>query len=368
SLATPVTIDSWINTLHDQDCYRFTAQADGKLRVELTSSTLDEPVWSFWRDGQAQPLAAAATQEFSLRVGESYGLALSDHDDIGRYQWRWVFEPLSSPPSVVPPSAPPGPTTDLGSVAYSEVEVMAGHSYRLQAARDGLLTIVVPAASGAYGNLEVRGADGQLYRDSSVEHGQWRLDLPTGAGDEWRIQLPTVLGDGPEMWLANVLRTEGNRLQLVGTDDGDRLAMNLQGSPVLVFGKVDYTFQPGQIAQVEIDLGSGADQLQFLGSRAAEKVELREAAATIENQQWTIAIDWTEKIEFEGGGGPDRVYLYGSVGNDVLTARPRDVELIGSSFHFRVSQIERTYVHADQGGEDFAYLYDSPGDDRLSIR
>jgi hypothetical protein len=368
SLATPVTIDSWINTLQDQDFYRFTPQADGKLRVELTSSTLDDPVWSFWSEGQDQPLAAAATQEFTVRAGESYGLSLSDHDNIGRYQWRWVFEPWSSPTSPAPPSPPPGPTTDLGTVAYSEVEVTANQSYRLQAARDGLLTIVVPTTSGALGSLEVRGADGQLYRDTAVEHGQWRLDLPTGADDEWRIQLPAVLGDEPQMWLANVLRTEGNRLQLVGTDGGDRLTMDLQVNPTLVFGKVDYQFQPGQIAQVEIDLGSGADQLQVLGSRGAEKVELRESASTIENQQWTIAIDWTEKIEFEGGGGPDRVYLYGSVGNDTLTARPRDVELIGSSFHFHVSQIERTYVHAEQGGEDFAYLYDSAGDDRLSSR
>jgi hypothetical protein len=51
-----------------------------------------------------------------------------------------------------------------------------------------------------------------------------------------------------------------------------------------------------------------------------------------------------------------------------LTARPRSAELVGVGYKFSVADVDRIFVHATGGGQDFAYLYDSAGDDRLSVR
>ncbi|MCA9134731.1 MAG: hypothetical protein KDA45_16300, partial [Planctomycetales bacterium] len=89
---------------------------------------------------------------------------------------------------------------------------------------------------------------------------------------------------------------------------------------------------------------------------------------TLVHDGFELVVNSVEQIAYDSGGGPDRVYLYDSDGDDTLTARPRSAELVGVGYRFEVTEVSRIYVHATGGGQDYAYLYDSQGDDRLSVR
>jgi hypothetical protein len=75
-----------------------------------------------------------------------------------------------------------------------------------------------------------------------------------------------------------------------------------------------------------------------------------------------------ENVQFVGGGGPDRVYLFDAATDDRLSIWPNRAELTGVGYSFAVEQVSRIFVHALQGGDDQAFVYDSSGNDTLSVR
>jgi hypothetical protein len=75
-----------------------------------------------------------------------------------------------------------------------------------------------------------------------------------------------------------------------------------------------------------------------------------------------------ETVNFDGGGGPDRAYLYDAATDDRLNIWPNKAELTGVGYAFSVDQVERVFVHALLGGDDQAFVFDSIRDDTLSVR
>jgi len=369
-LQNSFTTDGWLNTLGDRDAFRFTAASDGVLNVAAQSSWLQGSSWSLWMDGQAVQTADSSVAHLNLQAGHSYALGFSDVDQIGRYSLNWTFNPSS------PSNGDGGSTgdnshpnlTDLGAIDYRELSNVAGQAFSIEASHQGTLSIVVQADHATSGVLEVRNSQGSVLRDSIIENGQWRIDVDATLGSKWTIQTPNSAGSDAQLLLSNVVQRNGATLNVFGTQNADTVDISLNDGLQLKFGKIAYAFGEGTITSLNIDLGSGSDSVHVLGSSLAEKVDLRPERSSLENQRVTIDFLATEQIDFAGGGGPDRVYLYGSTSNDTLNARPRDVELVGAGYRFHVNQIERAYVNAEQGGEDVANFFDSPGDDRLSVR
>jgi len=160
----------------------------------------------------------------------------------------------------------------------------------------------------------------------------------------------------------------GFNLRITGTSSFDSYQIDLtNGVRVEVDGKV-FNYASGTIKDVNVDLKGGDDLLRVIGSNTSEKVDLNAVGGLIENASIKLSIINTEQIEFTGGGGYDRAFLLGSIGDDLLTARPRYAEMLGPGYRLQVADVERTYVDATQGGQDSAYFYDSIGNDRLSVR
>ena len=110
------------------------------------------------------------------------------------------------------------------------------------------------------------------------------------------------------------------------------------------------------------------DSLTIIGSTLAEKVELRPGLATLESSQLSLLATQFESVQFLGGGGPDRAYLYDAATDDRLNIWPNKAELTGIGYAFTVDQVERIFVHAIQGGDDQAFVFDSVSNDSLSVR
>jgi Subtilase family len=370
-LQSSFTTNGWINTLGDHDAFKFTAPSDGVLNVAAQSAWLEGSSWSLWVDGQATPVTDPSAVRLNIEAGRSYAFAFSDADQVGNYALQWSFSPQNDSTHDNGSNGNDGgrqTPTNLGAIDYRELSGVAGQTYTIDATRDGTLTVIMEANAAKSGVLELRNSQGTVIRDSTIENGQWRIDVETTQGATWTIQTPSSESSNATLVLANVLQRSSTNLKLIGTEATDFIELDLNQGLRLQFGKAGYRFSEGTIQDLNIDLGSGSDTVRVLGSKLAEKIDLHPEHSLIENQQIQIDLISAGQVDYAGGGGPDRVYLYGSTGSDTLTARSRDVELAGPGFRFHVEQVERTYVNAEQGGEDIAYFYDSAGDDRLSVR
>ena len=369
-------IDGWINTLGDTDVYRFTPASGGSLRIDADSRWLDSLHWSLQTSG-GQTLAGGGLdpRTVALAAGQTYQLIISADHEIGTYHFGMDYTPQAiGGGSGGESSAPPrSDVSNLGSVHYLESTINAGQSLRVQASQSGIFSVQWTNHDAQVGSLTVTRDGGSALRDTTWENGALRIDVNVNAGQWLEIQLPggtgsQALADQGDLALANVLARSGGTLNLRGTLDNDLIGVDVSDGIKLNFGKVHYAYPAGTIGQLTIDAHGGNDQLSVVGSAESEKVELRSGGSTIQNSQIQIVATAVEQVAFAGGGGPDRVYVYGSDGDDTLIARPRSAELSGVGYRFAVQQVDRIYVHATGSGQDVAYLYDSAGNDRLSVR
>lgn len=373
-LATSHGLDGWVNTLGDHDVYHFTPASNGSLHIDADSSWLDTLQWSLQSSsGQAIANGQLDAANVNLVAGQSYQLIVSADHQIGSFHFDLGYVPHSTGDGVGggggESSIPPvGDVTNLGAVDYLEQNLDAGHLLHVQASQDGIFSVQWTNHDAPVGSLSVTRAGSSALRDSTWESGTLRIDLDVTAGQWLDIQLPGSAADHGDLTLANVLTQSGSSLNLHGTSASDQIGVDLSNGLKVRFGDIEYAYPAGTIQQLNIDAQIGNDTLTVVGSTQSDKVDLRPTISTIENSQIHIVIASAEQISFNGGGGPDRIYLYDSDGDDTLTARPHSAELVGAGYRFAVEQVDRIFIHATGNGQDYAYLYDSSGDDRLSVR
>ena len=229
------------------------------------------------------------------------------------------------------------------------------------------MSVVVDAGPQATGTLQVLRpgiANGTL-SDSLVENNQWRIDFKATQGQSIEFVLPGSASRN--VHLVNLLQQQGTALTIYGTDAADSVKVDLSNGLVANVAGISYQLD-NTIKSVVVDAGQNNDTLSLIGSKGSEKVELRPGLTTLESTQLTVRATGFENVQFQGGGGPDRAYLYDAATDDRLSIWPNKAELTGVGYSFNVSQIDRIFVHANQGGDDQAFVFDSAGDDALSVR
>jgi len=366
-------LDGWINSLGDQDVYRFTAPANGTLRLEADSAWLDSLNWSVQTSSGSTLLRGGLNPaELPLVAGQTYHLFVSANGEIGSFQLDLGFTPDARSGGGVQDGETGLPSgngpLNLGAIQYHAQTLNAGQLVRVQATQDGLFSVQWTNPSAQLGSLALTPSGSAALNDTSWSNGQLRIDTQVTAGQWLDIQLPGQATDQGELALANVVSQNGASLNVRGGVSSDRIELNLQNGLMLRFGQVEYAYPQGTIANLTMDAMGGNDSLTIIGSPEADKVDLRSTLTTIENSHISVQVHSVEEVSYSSGGGPDRVYLYDTDGDDTLTARPRSAELVGVGYKFSVADVDRIFVHATGGGQDFAYLYDSAGDDRLSVR
>lgn len=369
---TSSPVAGWINSLGDQDVYRFTPTASGTLRLDGNSEWLDSLSWSL-QTGNGLQISSGGMDRTTIPVvaGQSYNLLVSANQEIGPFSFDVGITSDSSSGNSggVGNSAPPTATPiNLGQIHYFEQMQTAGKLLRVQASQDGLFSVEWTNHDAPSGSLTILPSGTSSVSDSTWAGGVLRVDVEVTAGQWLDIQLPGQTTDQGELLMANVVSRVGSNLTVGGGLGSDQLGIDLQNGLKIRFGDIEYAYSSGAIKNLVIDAHGGNDVLTVVGSSQSDKVDLRPTGSTIENSQLQIVIASVEEINYLSGGGPDRVYLYDSDGDDTLTARPGSAELVGVGYKFSVQEVERIFIHATGGGQDFAYLYDSSGDDRLSVR
>ena len=383
--------DGWINSLSDHDVYRLAPNQGGTVSVQFASEYVDDAVFKLFRGGQETELHASQGKlSFAVSAGEAVGLSIAELDSIGSYHLNWSFAASSSNGGGSGGSSNgsgannsiPSQVVDLGSVDLLEQTLSGSSRYKLTAEHTGIMSVVVDVGSQAAGSqaagsqaagsqstgtlqvLRPGIANGTL-TDSLVENNQWRIDFNATQGQSIEFVLPGTANRN--VHLVNLLQQQGAALNIYGTDAADSVKLDLSNGLVANVAGISYQLD-NSIKSVIVDANQNNDTLTLIGSKEAEKVDMRPGLTTLENTQLTVRATGFENVQFQGGGGPDRAYLYDAGTDDRLSIWPNKAELTGVGYSFNVSQVDRIFVHANQGGDDQAFVFDSVGDDALSVR
>jgi len=360
--------DGWINSLSDHDVYRLSPIQSGTVSVQLSSDALDDAVFSLLRGSQESNIQAVNGRlSFSVLAGESIGLSISDSDSIGSYQLNWNFAATAAGNGGATPVIPSN-VVDLGSIDLFEQSLSGASRYKLTAEHTGILSVVVDAGSQPSGALQVlrSGLANGTITDSSVEANQWRIDVNVTEGQSIEFVLPGTANRN--VHVVNLLQRLENSITIYGTDASDNYKIDLSNQIVAYVGGITYLLDSNSIKSITLDGQHNNDFLAIVGSTLAEKVELRPGLATLESSQLSLRATGFENVQFQGGGGPDRTYLFDAATDDRLNIWPNKAELTGVGYAFSVNQVDRIFVHAVQGGDDQAFVFDSIGNDSLSVR
>jgi len=370
--------DGWMNSLADRDVYKLAPSLNGTVSVQLGSDYLDDAAISLWRGNQETTVQAVDGRvSFAVTAGESIGLGIGDSDSIGSYHLNWTFTASAngggSGDGSGDGSAQPSSVVDLGTVDQLERSFAGTSRYKVIAEHAGTLSIVVDAGtqaqgSQAQGSLQVLRpsvANGTLV-DTTVEGGQWRIDVNVTEGQSLEFVLPGSASRN--VHVVNLIQQVGTALTIYGTEAADNFKIDLRDGLVSTVAGIEYRLDPNTIKSIVLDGQQNNDSLTLIGSTQAEKVELRPELVTLENSQLSLRATGMESVQFLGGGGPDRAYLYDAATDDRLSIWPNKADLTGVGYAFNVDQVERIFVHAIQGGDDQAFVFDSVGNDNLSVR
>lgn len=359
---TSGNFNGFIDHLGDKDVYQWTATTSGTLEVHFGSSQLDDAKWLQWNGGQESQISADGTVRISVQAGQSYNFGVTDANQIGAFtlNWDFVADTTQSMPTNVTP-------VDLGVADLDSVSVNSNGLYTLETSNNGYLTLQVSGV-GSQGSLRLYNAAGEmLLSDTTVENGVLRLDYDAQDSTRYYVQVQGAASNA-KLDIANLVDLNGRNLTVNGTNGSDTLAVSFANGIDLQLGAINYHFATNQIDSLAVDQSGGADNLIITGNALNQTVEMYSNHGSLTMTNFTMQWTGSERVQFDGVSGPDRVYAYDTDGNDQLTIYPNRCQLDGAGYQFIVNNVERLYIDASSGGNDQAYMFDSAGDDYLSIR
>jgi hypothetical protein len=359
--------EGWINSLRDQDVYRLAPAQSGTITLQLGSEYVDNAIFSLLRDGNETALHTSQGRlNFAVVAGESIGLKIADTDSIGPYHLNWSF--AANVPEGQSGSAVPSNVVDLGSIDLFERSLSGASRYKVTAEHTGILSVVVDAGQQNTGTLQMLRptmSNGTLV-DTTVENNQWRIDVNVVEGQSIEFALPGSASR--HVQIVNLLNQQGNQLTIHGTDAADVVRIDLSNGVSANVAGINYQLDGNSISTIVLDGTLNNDTLGLVGSSLADKMEMRPGTTTLSNEKLSLQANHFETVQFVGGGGPDRAYLYDAATDDRLNIWPNKAELTGIGYAFSVDKATRIFVNAELGGDDQAFAFDSVGDDTLSVR
>jgi hypothetical protein len=211
--------------------------------------------------------------------------------------------------------------------------------------------------SNGLGSIQVNAGESIGLRISDGQSiGQYKLDWSFAASSSGTNQFPSFAS------------IQGDTLTILGTSGANQIALDLSAGIRVDVDGATHHWNNSSIRNVVIDGVQNNDSIRIVGSTLADRIDLRPNQVELNNELLSVRVNNVENVQFVGGGGPDRAYLFDDATDDRLSLWPNKAELTGVGYAFSVEQVNRIFIHALQGGDDQAFVYDSLGNDTLSVR
>jgi len=348
-----------IARLGDVDYFTFTAAATGKVTFNVTGvAQAMAPKWQA-HSGVATTATGANDLSFAVTAGQKYTVSLASLGGLGHYTFDVVLE-----------GAPQDDFTfnDWGAVAYQErsgVAVAGAAWYRIQATRDGILSLLA-AFDASAGNvkLDLYDANMRLVAAGTTANGAARVDATVASGAQFFVRVSGA-HSGVDFKLLNLVSHNGATVTAVGSSGDDSFTFAAGQSPALTVNGVSYAFAAGGARQFVVEAGAGADVVTVYGTTAADHAVFQVGKLAFTGGGQSFSADGVESIYVHGSGGGDTAVFYDSAGDDRLISRQTYTTMTGAGFLHYASGFANVFAYATAGGNDTSELYDSAGNDHF---
>lgn len=215
--------------------------------------------------------------------------------------------------------------------------------------------------------LEIFDAHGTQVASGILQGTEVRLDLPVSANEELYLRVKTK-GAPVRIIAANVLGLAADRVEVVGTQGPDLIEITLNPLLTVTINGLDYHLPSSAPHNVRV-VGSGdGDILRILGSSSADTVVVADGTVRWNSTITSLRAEGFSTIELAGGADTNRIWLYGSGGDDRLISHGDDVIFHTAGVQVTVRDFQRIGVFAGSGGADEVRLNLPPGASRVFFR
>lgn len=345
-----------IAKLGDVDYFSFTASSTGTVTFDVTN--VEQSMTPRWKVYGATATTSATSTELSFAVtaGQKYTVSLASLGGLGHYTFGVSTEGGADDEFSF---------TDWGAVAYgerSDVSVGGTKWYRVEATRDGILTVEGSFASAGNVKLDLYDADMRLVAAGTTADGVARVDATTTAGKQFYLRVSGSSND-VDFKLLNLVSQNGSTVTAVGTSGDDAFVFAAGDSPVLTVNGVSYSFAPGAASRFIVSGGAGADEITVYGTTGGENATFRPGQLNFLSGGQSLDAGGIESTYVHGCGGGDTATFYDSASDDHLVSRRTYTTITGADFSHYASGFAIIDALSTAGGTDSCELYDSAGDD-----
>ncbi len=261
------------------------------------------------------------------------------------------------------PSEQPGSSAetaiDWGTVDSNTIDALqlSGQEtwFQIQASHSATLTVEAWLQNST-GNVSLSLYDAgtmTLLADSATASSAERLDVLANAGDHFYLRLSGDNGQ-VDLQLTNLVRAEGGRVDVFGSDMADHFTMVAGQTHVLTVNGASYEFSSSTSSVFHFHGGSG-DVIEVTGTTAHEQANVQSDQFHFGGADYYVSGTDFASVELHGGGGYDRARLVGSDGDDVLTGDANQIGLTGAGYSNRLRGFARVQAAAG-AGHDVAEL------------
>lgn len=346
SMSGPMSRGGKIGNKTDVDCFTFTAAASGKVTFSANCTMGMAPSWQVW--GATALPSAAGTLAFNVVAGQSYTIGLSTSTCVGNYTLASTLDTSQA-----------FTFTDWGSASYNEVNdlAVAGEKwYRVQATRSGTITAVgaFNAAAGSV-NVALYNSNLQLIVNGTTAGGQARVDVAATNGNYYFLKVTGSNAD-VDFKVANLVSQSAGTVTVAATSGADEVIFSTGAFHWLSVNGVSYGFALGAANRINFDGGGGADTMYIYGSSGAEAYTLRQGSATLVSSALTMTAANVESQFVSCNGGGDTMDVADSIGDDVF-----HVGAGAATLFFANGEVTRTW------GFSFSVMNSTAGNDRVDL-
>ena len=238
--------------------------------------------------------------------------------------------------------------------------------YRFETTHEGLLTLEA-TLSAEPGGLTLTLCDEHFNElaTSALAGGTLRIDWPTDASTTYYLKASaasgvTATGVSFDLRLTNLVRQDGDRLTLYGTDGDDRVEFDAGSPHRITVNGVTYDLDV-EASSITFDGADGHDAIDVRGTPGDEKLKASPGHASLSGDGYLFRAVNVEVILVDGGGGNDVAALYDDpAGTDTFHAWPDRAKLYGDGFFIQAKSFPWVHAFSTAGNDDVAVLHDDP--------
>ena len=255
------------------------------------------------------------------------------------------------------------PPTTLEDMDFLELDnqtpILGELWYRIEAARDGILTADLPGLGST------RGVDMSLYsRDSAgdldvLETGDDRVDYFDAVADgQYYLQI-TGVEAGLDVRLTNLVSPTATGVQVFDTQGNDTFEYFAGSTYVVTINGVSYQLATPGVETVEVTFTgtAGSDTAWLTGTNRDDVATLDATTGSGSLLSPGIRVDVASvaEIHVDGGGGVDSATITGTDGDDQATMELKSATLTTAQSVLDVSDVDVIQIDAGDGEDQSTF-------------